>query len=652
MPTKNVISYTAMLTAYAENSDIHKARNLFDRTPKRTIASWNAMITAYMRNPDYEKAIELFLQLPLKNSVSYAAMITGFVRSGMFNKAEELYSKIPVKWQDSVCSNALISGYLKIGELDKAILIFEGMQEKDIVSWSSILAGYCRNRRIDEARELFDNMPIRNVVSWTTMINGYMKMGRIEEGFNLLLQVKREGMVEINSVTLTVIFEACGSHGRYIEGIQVHGLVLFMGLERDVFLGNAIITMYGRLGLIDAATLMFHQMIERDLVSWNSLIDGYFHNGMIEQASIIFNQMPGKDTVSWTTMISGFFNNSMPDKAMQIFEMMPRRDDIAWTAVISGFVHNQEFEKAFCWFTKMLQNVIRPNALTFTSILSASASLAALNQGLQIHAHVVKMNMEFDLSIQNSLVSMYSKCGTVTDAHRVFNKIDSPNVVSFNSIITGFAQSGCGKEVLELFNKMKDEGLEPNEITFLSVLSACTHVGFVEEGWAHFNTMESSYGIEPGVDHYACMVDLLGRAGLLDDAMVLICSMPMEPHFGVWGALLGASRTHLRLDLAKLAAYKIFELDPRDATPYVVLSKLYSLAGRKKDGEVIRRSKISKGLKKNPGCSWVTVKDKVRVFLAGDRTHVEFQDIKTTLWIIMKEIRSYSDYSSDLANST
>ncbi|XP_057949475.1 pentatricopeptide repeat-containing protein At1g53600, mitochondrial isoform X1 [Malania oleifera] len=640
MPCKNIISWTAMLTAYAENGAMAEARRMFDEMPKRNTASWNAMITAYLRNNvRINEACQLFAMMPERNSVSYAAMISGFLRAGMIDKAQKLYSEMPGSWRDPVCSNALISGYLKMGELEEAVRVFEGMVERDVVSWSSMIDGYCKKARIEEARELFERMPKRNVITWTTMINGCMKKGCFEDGFELFMRMRREAFVNVNSNTLTIMFEACGSFVRYDEGIQMHGLVLHVGFEFDVFLGNSVINMYCRFGCMEAANKAFNYMSQRDVVSWNSLITGYVRNDETEQAYIFFEKMPVKDIVSWTTMITGFSAEGSTGKSIQLFNMMPEKDDIAWTAVISGLVSNGQYEESICWFIQMIQKAIRPNPLTLSSILSATADLVALNQGLQFHAYALKMGMEYDLSIQNSLVAMYSKCGSIADAYDIFRNISLPNNISYNSMISGFSQNGFAEEALMLFGKMQNDGLDPNQITFLSVLSACAHMGLVDEGRNYFKYMRSTYHIEPMADHYACMVDLLGRAGLLDEANDLIHSMPFEPHSGVWGALLAASRIHLRLDLANLAAKHLFELQPHNATPYVVLSSLYSAAGRKKDGEQVRTAKKLKGIRKNPGCSWIVIKDKVHLFLVGDQSHLGFKEIKATLLMIAEEMR-------------
>ncbi|KAL5700327.1 non-specific serine/threonine protein kinase [Ranunculus cassubicifolius] len=250
-----------MITAYVHNGDIANARKLFDEMPHRNIATWNAMFTGYIRNNlRISEAYELFCQMPERNVVSYGAMITGFVRAGLLDKAEKVYNEMPKDERHPAGSNALMYGYLKIGKLEEAVRIFDSMAQRDVISWSSMIDGYCKKGRITEARVLFENMPERNVVSWTAMISGYMKSEKWEDGFLLFKQMRKEENVEINSTTLTVIFEACSNFIKLGEGIQVHGLVLLMGFDCDVFLGNSLITMYCRVGLMDSANKLFNMM--------------------------------------------------------------------------------------------------------------------------------------------------------------------------------------------------------------------------------------------------------------------------------------------------------------------------------------------------------------------------------------------------------
>ncbi|KAF7822548.1 pentatricopeptide repeat-containing protein [Senna tora] len=608
MPKRNTISWVAMLTAYAQNGQIANARKVFEEMPERVTASYNAMISAYIRNGcDVNEACRLFSIMHERNAVTYAAMITGLVRARMFFQAEKLYREAPLELRDPACSNAMINGYLKINRINEALRVFMGMGERDVISWTSMIDGLCRDGRVAGARKLFDKMPERNVVSWSAMIDGYMKKGWFEDGFDLFSNMRRESLVEVNSTNMTIMIKACGNYGRRLEAMQIHGLVSHMGFEFDNVLSNSIVTMYCNLGCVDMANKIFCTISQKDIVSWNSLISGYVHNNEVGAAYRLFQNMPKKDLISWTAMIAGFSNHGRAEKAIELFNMLPEKDDIVWTAIISGFVNNAEYEKALHWYVQMHREGCRPNPSTFSSVLAASASLVVLNQGQHIHTHLLKMNLEYDLSIQNSLVSMYSKCGNVIDAYRIFTDITEPNVISFNSIITGFAQNGFGKEAIYIYKKMQCEGYQPNHVTFLAVLSACAHAGLIQEGWNYFNSMKSLYGIEPGADHYACVVDLLGRAGLLDEAVDLIHSMPVKPHSAVWGALLGASKTHSRLDLAQLAAQRITEIEPSNATPYVEMSNLYSISGKRIKGDQVRMAKNLKGIRKSPGCSWITV---------------------------------------------
>ncbi|XP_027926411.1 pentatricopeptide repeat-containing protein At1g53600, mitochondrial isoform X1 [Vigna unguiculata] len=639
MPVKNTASWTAMLTVYAQNGQIENARKVFDQMPQRTTVSYNAMISAYIRNGcNVAKAYELFSVLSERNLVSYAAMVTGFVKAGKFHMAEELYRQAPHEFRDPACSNALINGYLKTGEVNEALKVFENMVERDVISWSAMVDGLCRDGRVAAARELFDRMPERNVVSWSAMIDGYMGKGFFQEGFSLFKDMRREGLVDVNSTTVTIMFKACGNYCRMPEGMQIHGLVSRLGFELESVLSNSMITMYCMFGCTHIADKVFCILSDKDIVTWNSLISGYVHNNEVEAAYRVFESMPEKNLISWTAMITGFTKSGRIGNAIELFNMLPVKDDFVWTTIISGFVNNKEYEEALHWYARMIWEC-RPNPLTISSVLAASAALVALNEGLQIHTCILKMNLEYHLSVQNSLISFYSKCGNVIDAHRIFLDVIEPNVISYNSIINGFGQNGYGKEALSIYKKMQSEGHEANHVTFLAVLSACTHAGLVEEGWNLFNSMKSRYGIEPEVDHYACIVDLLGRAGLLDEAVDLIRSMPFKPHSGVWGAILGASNTYLRLDLAKLAAQYITEMEPNNATPYVVLSNMYSASGEKIDSDLVRKTKNFKGIKKNPGCSWITVKDKVHLFLAGDQSHDNIEEMKATILTMDREMQ-------------
>ncbi|KAJ0975709.1 hypothetical protein J5N97_017674 [Dioscorea zingiberensis] len=599
MPFRDVVSWTAMLTAYADNGEVRKASEVFDEMPKRNTASWNAMISAYVHDLNLSEAFELFLRMPKKNVISYGAMMTGFAKSGLLREAEEVYKEMPMSWRDPVASNSLIYGYLRNGEVEEAARVFNGMMVKDVISWSLMVDGFCKNGRLLDAREIFEEMPVRNVISWTAMIQGYVKGGMWEDGLRMFSRMRREGMM-INSTTLSVVLDACAEFGRGSEGTQIHGMILRKGFGSDVYLGNSIIVMYSRAGWMVSARAVFDDMQKKDVVSWNALITGYVQHDAIEEANALFVEMPEKDAVSWTTMVVGFSKRGWIKESVRLFEAMPEKDSVAWTAMVSCFAGNGEYNRAFQWFHRMLQEGVRPNPLVLSSVLSALSGLAILHQGVQVHSFIVKMELEFDGSIQSSLVSMYAKCGSLADAYRIFSNISEPNIIAINSMITGYAQHGLAKEALRLFKEVEANGCKPNHVTFLGILSACSGAGLVKEGYHYFKSMSSCYSIEPGPDHYTCMVDLLGRARLLKEALELIHSMPFDPNAAIWGALLNAGKMHFDLDIAKLAAQRLFELEPDNATAYTVLSNLYSSIGMKENEEELRMVQRTKGLKKSP----------------------------------------------------
>ncbi|CAO2164510.1 unnamed protein product [Urochloa humidicola] len=607
MPRRDVISWTALLTAYADAGDPASARLVFDDMPRRNAGSWNALLTLYLRagaGRFTAAAHALFAKMPAKNAVSYGAMITGLARAGMLQEAHAVYGEMPPQWRDPVGSNAIMAAYLRAGELGKAMRVFDGMAVRDVFSWSAMVDGLCKYGTVSEARRLFEAMPERNVVSWTSMIRGYVKRGMHRGGVLLFLDMRNEG-VQVNAMTLSVVLDACSDASLVREGIQIHGLIIAMGFEVDVFLGGSMIIMYSRFGWMVEARRVFDFMEQKDIVSWNSLITGYVQNNMIEDAHVLFKLMPERDAVSWTSMVVGFANRGWMREAIDLFEQMPGKDGVAWTAVISSFVANGDYVNAVRWFRRMSKEGCEPNTVAFSCLLSALGSLAMVNQGLQAHAYAVNMGWVFDSAVHTSLVTLYAKCGRLAVAHRVFSSIGNPSLVATNSMITAFAQHGLAEEAIKLFNRLQNDGQRPNHVTFLGILTACARAGLVQQGYNYFESMRSVYGIEPNLDHYTCMVDLLGRAGFLAEALEMINSMPQKDYPDAWAALLSSSSLHSNLAFAKLAAQKLLEMDPYNATAYTVLSNVFSSAGMKDDEEMLKVAQLSNMASKSPAYSLI-----------------------------------------------
>lgn len=308
-------------------------------------------------------------------------------------------------------------------------------------------------------------------------------------------------------------------------------------------------------------------------------------------------------------MVVGFANRGWMRESVELFEQMPAKDAVAWTAVISSFIASRDYLSAVRWFCRMSQEGCKPNAVAFSCLLSALASLGLLNQGMQAHAYAVNMGWLSDSAVHTSLVSMYAKCGRLAVAHRVFLSISKPSLIATNSMITAFAQHGLAEDALKLFEKMQNDGQKPNHVTFVGILIGCARAGLVQQGYNYFKSMRSVYGIEPNPDHYTCMVDLLGRAGLLAEALEMINSMPQNDHSDAWAALLSVSSLHSNLAFAKIAAQKLFEMDPCNAAAYTVLSNMFSSAGMKDDEEMLKDVQLSNMASKSPGYSLI-IQDK------------------------------------------
>ncbi|KAL6856853.1 hypothetical protein ACP4OV_018235 [Aristida adscensionis] len=604
MPRRDVISWTALLTAYADAGDLASARLVFDDMPRRNAASWNALLSVYLRAGRPAAAHALLAKAPARNAVSYGAVISGLAKAGMLREAQAVYEEMPPRWRDPVGSNAMMAGYLRAGELRMALRVFEGMAVRDVISWTALVDALCKYGTVSEARRLFEAMPERNVVSWTSMIRGYMKRGMCRDGLLLFLDMRREG-VQVNTTTLSVVLDACAEACLVGEGIQIHSLIVAMGFETDVFLGDSLIMMYSRFGWMVNARRVFTFMKQKDIVSWNSLITGYVQNNLIEEAHVLFKLMPERDVVSWTSMVVGFANKGWMREAVELFEQMPGKDEIAWTAVISSCVVNGDYAGAVRWFCRMSQEGCIANTVAFSCFISALASLGMLNQGIQAHAYAVTIGWILDSAVHTSLVTMYAKCGRLADARYVFSSINNPSLIATNSMITAFAQHGLSEDALGLFNKMQNDGQRPNHVTFLGILTACARAGFVQQGYKYFESMKTVYGIEPNPDHYTCMVDLLGRAGLLDEALELINSIPQKDYPDAWAALLSSSSLHSNLAFAKIAAKRLLEMDPYNATAYTVLSNMFSLAGMKDDEEILKVAQSSNMACKSPAYSLI-----------------------------------------------
>ncbi|XP_009784671.1 pentatricopeptide repeat-containing protein At5g15340, mitochondrial [Nicotiana sylvestris] len=460
------------------------------------------------------------------------------------------------------------------------------------------------------ARKVFDKIPLsyKDTVDWTTLMGCYAH-GRLPLDALSLFVDMRKSNVSIDEFTMVIVFLACAKLGCDQFGVQGHGCLVKMGFSSSIKACNAAMDMYVKCGLIDKTRRIFNEMGEKSLVSWTVLLGGLVKWEGFENARLLFDQMPERNEVAWTIMIAAYIENGLTKEAF-------------------GLLRNMVFESGF-----------ELNFVTLCSWLSACAQSGNVMLGKWVHMYALKMiKHEIDIMVATALINMYAKCGRIDDAFRVFKVMPRRNVVTWNTMLSGLAMQGKGDMVLHLFAQMVRE-VKPDDVTFTAVLSACSHSGLVVQGRHLFYSLESSYGIKPSVENYSCIVDLLGRAGHLEEAESIIRGMPIAPNEVVLGSLLGSCSVHKNLELGKCLMKELVQMYPDNTEYHVLLSNMYSLAGKNDEADSIRVVLRNRGIRKVPGMSSIYVGGQIHCFSAGDTLHLQSQEIYMMLDEMIRKIR-------------
>lgn len=658
---QNIFLSARLVNLYAYLGDVSFAQRTFDQIPKKDVYTWNSMVSAYVRSGRFRDAINCF----------YLFLLTSGVRPDSYSFPSVL----------KACGN------LVDGKKMHCWVLKQGF-EWDVFVAASLVHMYSRFGFLSAARKLFNNMPVRDMGSWNAMISGFCQNGNAAEALEVLDEMRLEG-VKMDPVTVSSLLAVCSQSDDSLSGMLIHLYVIKHGLECDLFVSNALINMYAKFGGLGHAQRVFDQMEVRDVVSWNSIIATYEQNDNPITALGLFNKMQligiqpdlltavslasivaqlsdrqssrsvhgfivrrgwlMEDIVIGNAIVDMYAKLGAIDSARTVFEGLPVKDAISWNSLITGYAQNGLASEAIEVYRMMEEHKeIIPNQGTWVSILPAYSHVGALQQGMRIHGRVIKNCLYLDVFVGTCLVDMYGKCGRLDDALSLFYHIPRMSSVPWNAVISCLGIHGHGEKALKLFNEMLVEGVKPDHVTFVSLLSACSHSGLVDEGQWCFRMMQEEYGIKPSLKHYGCMVDLLGRAGRLEMAYNVIKNMPIQPDASVWGALLGACRIHGNYELSTFASDRLFEVEPENVGYYVLLSNIYANVGKWEDLDKVRSLARNRGLRKTPGWSSIEVNNKVDVFYTGNQTHPKCEEIYNELKVLTTKMKSLG-YIPDLS---
>ncbi|KAH6760469.1 hypothetical protein C2S51_017418 [Perilla frutescens var. frutescens] len=635
----------ALIDMYGKCGRLSDAEKVFDHMMKRDCVSWNSMVTACTANGRVYEALK-FLEEMLRqkdlmpNFVSWSALIGGFAQNGYDEEAvgmlykmrgagfepnarilasvlpacarlrelrlgKEMYGYITRRgfMSSPYVVNGLIDLFRRCGAMENAFKIFSKCSARDEVSFNTLIAGYCKNGEILKAKELFDMMEYqgrsKDLISWNSMISGYADNSLFDEAVRLLIDLMNKGGIAPDSFTLGSALGSCSETGSLRLGESIHSYCIVNGLQSNLFVGGALVSLYCQCQDLEAAEKVIQQVHERDVVIWNALLSGYASCNQLQSIQSVLRRM--KD--------DGF-----------------EPDVYTWNGIIAGYVENGHHELALQLFSEMQGSNLRPDIYTVGIVVPTCSRLATVQRGKQVHAYAIRCGFESDSFIRAALVDMYAKCGIMKYAKSVHDRTRNHNLVTQNAMLNAYAMHGYGEEGISFFREMLAHGSNPDNVTFLAVLSSCVHAGAVETGHDFFDLM-GSYGVIPTLKHYTCMVDLLSRAGQLNRAHKIVEGMPMDPDSVIWGALLGGCIIHGDVDLGEKAAHKLIGLEPENSGHYVMLANLYASTGRWGELRKIRQRMKDEQLHKNPGCSWIEDKDETHVFMAWDRSHKRAKEI-------------------------
>ncbi|XP_010038522.2 putative pentatricopeptide repeat-containing protein At3g01580 [Eucalyptus grandis] len=657
------------------------------------------LVDVYVRVGRLGDARDVFEEVPKKGNVAYNAILRGLVSAERFSEAIDFF-----RWmlrEEVVPDNFTYPIVLKacsgLNDLEAGRNVCDLIEfnetkfnaKRNVYVECAMIDMFAKCGSLAEARNVFEEMPRKDLASWSAMIGGTVRNGDSLEALCLLKRMRQEGL-KPDSVTVASILPACGKLGDAHNGMALQGFAVRSGFESDIYVSNALMDMYGKCGLTDEAHAVFRSIVNKDSVSWSALIAGYSQNGEYRRSVELYLNMnnagiktnviiassvlPGlgkrkllkhgkemhgyiikqgfeSDGVIGSALIDMYMNCGTKRAAENILYTISFHDIAMFNSMIVGYSINGNPDLALGIFWKIWKFDLTLNAVTILSILPVCTEIGNVTHGKEIHGYTIRTSIGGVVSVENSLIEMYCKGGHLELGFKVFNGMMEKNIMTYNTIICAHANHGLGEQALSFFEEMRELRMRPNKVTFIGLLSACSHAGLVEEGWHLFDAMRSKYKIMPEREHYSCMVDLLGRAGQLDCAFNFIKEMPMEPDISVWGSLLSACRAHDNVVLASFVGRKIIDENLIDPGHHMLLYNIYASSQRWRDASIVRAVIKEKGLLKTPGRSWIQIGFGIHTFHARGQIHPESDNIYRVLDLLLLDMKD-KGYALDQGSSS
>lgn len=688
----------ALVSMYSKSGIVKDASSVFSSIREKDVVSWNAMIAGLLENELTDEAIGMFQRMnkchdaapnyaTIANILPVCASIRG---NNGYYYGKEIHSYILRRADlaaEITVSNALLTFYLRVGRMCDAETLFNWMESRDVVSWNSIIAGFTSVGQWFKALELFhtfihlDKIQLDSV-TLLSILPAYGNLGALQGGKQIHGYIIRRSVLHADTAlhnALINFYARCdciaGALNSFLctpkKDLISWNSILDASSERKLeTLFITILNWMFKSGITpDSVTILtmvqfcivvarvdkvkeIHALTMKSVLSlghiqvsvWNALLDAYAKCGNLDYACKLFENIPEKkNVVTFNSIISGYVKYSSPYAAENIFQRMSERDLTTWNLMVKVYAENNYPSQALKLFIEMQHHGLRPDSMSIMSLLPLCAQMASVHMLKQCHGYVVRACFE-NILLEGALVDVYSRCGNITSSYKLFQSTKKKDLVLFTAMVGGLAMHGLGEEAVWVFNHMLDLGLKPDHVILTTVLSACSHAGLVDEGLKIFGSIEKVHSITPSMEQYACVVDLLARGGRINEAYSFVTSMPVEATANIWGTLMGACKIHNNVDMARLVADRLFEMDPMDIRNYVALSNLYAANARWEGVQEMRRLMRLRDLKKPAGCSWIEVDNQKNIFVAGDCSHHQRGFIYRILRTLDQQIKDLDEF--------